>query len=255
MTIAGTTLLRRVRIELQDDEPTAFRWSDEELLTYANDAVRDYSRTWRVSKRATLLATLGAEGNTVFPLPDGSVGVLRIGYVTGTSMMYLSENPYRQGEVLQAPGVGNGSAASGQNGRPAWVWGTGNRERIYLGHYELTADPDDVDTAAGFRLDFQPDQNSSFVVDYVTQHELFDPLDPTVATSIPDEDEEMLCFYVEGKAWMRVFGQDAALSRWDTDGSRDDSPILPLNTRFLQLYEKKKADKMARPRGLRLRRR
>ena len=58
-----------------------------------------------------------------------------------------------------------------------------------------------------------------------------------------------------GKAWARVGGQDAGLSRWDESGRRDDSPIIPRERALFRAYRYKIADRQAAsPRAMRLRR-
>jgi hypothetical protein len=252
MTILASDLLARLRIELND--PNAARFSDSELLTYANDAINDYSRHFRLQKTAQIAVSAGGlERNTRFFLPEPCERVVRIAYTVGNVVRYLIEKPYRAGEVTRIPGA---EGFAGFRIPRTIIMGP---SRAWLGHYELSTDETDADTLVSFKIDFVPDQAAYFTIDYLVKHTLFDPNNPASTTDVPAEDIELLDLYAQAKAWLRIESQDTSLSRWRTreEGSRrDDSPVIPHATRLFAAYEQKKRDRLAQPRtGRRLLRR
>ena len=78
------------------------------------------------------------------------------------------------------------------------------------------------------------------------------PDDDVTDSSVPDEDTDMIYLWAEALAWRRLSGNDAALSRWKEDGSRDDSPMIPHHVLLERQYEKLAREKKAGGRFLTL---
>jgi hypothetical protein len=243
--ITGTTLIDRVRLELNDPIPVddVPRWPTAELVVYANDAVRDYSKYFPRVARTELLATstAGPDGGYEVAL-DRAVGrITRVGYQQQGRLDWIQERPQKPGDMVGGSSLGRfGRYRGGYAGAPA---------------YELSGPAGSEDLAVSLRLNFAPANGTYLVVDYTTAHDLFDAAFLDVPTTIPDDDEELLALYTTAKAWARVSGQDAGLSRWDETGRRDDSPILPKERTLFRAYRYKLMDRLASgPRAYRLRR-
>lgn len=247
--ITGETLVDRVRLELNDPIPVddAPRWPTEELVVYANDGVRDYSKYFPRVARTTLPTTgvVGPDGGYALPLDQPVGRVTRVGYQQPGRTDWIQERPQQPGDFVGGSAVLAGTAGGfGRRGGYASVPA-----------YELSGPPGAEDEVVSLRLNFVPRAGTTVVVDYTTTHVLFDATDLTVPTTIPDDDEELLALYTTAKAWARVSGQDAGLSRWDETGRRDDSPILPKERSLFRAYRYKLMDRLAAgPRAYRLRR-
>jgi len=247
--ITGETLLDRVRLELADPIPEddVPRWPTNELVVYANDGVRDYSKYFPRVARMTVAAdgTVGPDGGYTLALGQAVARIQRVGYQQQGRLDWIKERPQQPGDFV------GGSAVLASS----WA-GFGRRGGyISVPSYELSGPTGSEDEAVSLRLNFVPRAGTSMVVDFTYCHALFDPDDLTVPTTVPDDDEELLALYCTAKAWARVSGQDAGLSRWDETGRRDDSPILPKERGLFRAYRYKLMDRLAAgPRAYRLRR-
>ena len=245
--ITGETLIDRVRLELNDPIPVddAPRWPTEELIVYANDGVRDYSKYFpRVARTEVLTTgTVGPAGGYELSLGQAVGRVVRVGYQQQGRLDYLQERPQKPGDMVGGSAVlsfGGSFRRGGYAGVPS---------------YELSGPAGSEDLPVSLRLNFVPKSGTAMVIDYTTAHDLFDAADLGIPTTIPDDDEELIALYTTAKAWARVSGQDAGLSRWDETGRRDDSPILPKERGLFRAYRYKLMDRLAAgPRAYRLRR-
>ena len=62
------------------------------------------------------------------------------------------------------------------------------------------------------------------------------------------EDEDLIYAHTMATAWQRIGGNDAALSRWDENGKRDDSPLIPQYVRMWARYRQLVDQKLSTPR-------
>lgn len=245
MTISGQTLIDRVRIELSDVDSTQYKWSNRELIIYANDAIRDYSKHFRVAHTTTFLDTGAVDdgmGMRALTMPVECQAVQQLVYHFKGVAYFIREKPYKGGEVDLEAGI----ALYPKILRPVlirnvWRW-------------TLSTDANDLDAPVVIKINFVPAQGSTIVVNYLTGHSLLSDTNLSLATTIPDDDEELLSLYTQAKAFARIGGQTADLDRWREEGRRNDSPVIPWDSRLFAAYKAKLTQKQARPRPMRLRR-
>lgn len=89
-----------------------------------------------------------------------------------------------------------------------------------------------------------PTLNLTLIVTYNAIHELPESGDST----IPYEDEDLIYLYAQAAAWQRIGGNDAALSRWNDEKKRDDSPLIPHYVRLWSRYNDLVRQKQGHPR-------
>lgn len=76
------------------------------------------------------------------------------------------------------------------------------------------------------------------------------PFPATDDTMVPLEDDDLIYIWAMHLAWLKIGGQDASLQRWDQQGKRDDSPIIPHYVMLERQYHKMVAEKKDRGRFL-----
>lgn len=86
--------------------------------------------------------------------------------------------------------------------------------------------------------------NGDVIVRYAALHTMPD----SGNSSVPMEDEDLIYAHTMATAWQRIGGNDAALSRWDENGKRDDSPLIPQYVRMWARYRQLVDQKLSTPR-------
>lgn len=93
-------------------------------------------------------------------------------------------------------------------------------------------------------FNFVPGANTTVRIRYAAIWEI-----PTSGnTLIPKEDEGLITLWCEHLAWRKLGQADAALSRWDETGRRDDSPTKPIFLYLEQEYQRQINEKLSRGR-------
>lgn len=200
-----------IRIELKDSE-TDKKWTDAALLSWAKAGMRDISSHMPRRKAATITTISETRGYSLTTALSDRVGAIY--QVEHPEGVYLEEINFKPGTSRFYPTL------------PAYLL-TGYTE-VVDGWYEM----DDT-----LYLTKDPDTSDDITVWYEGQRDI--PSTDASVIDLWDNDTELLVAYVCWKAFLRVGGQDATLSRWSEGGRRDDNPIKPAwrawQERYLEL--------------------
>lgn len=218
---------------------------DDELNSYINDAIRQYSLQFPLEKDYTVTLVAGGElaGARDYAVPGDLVRITLVRYNQANShlQMYLKEASFKGGETTATSWVGYPKLGILQ---PP-IGG-----RYYPGHYDVWE--------SNLHIDFDPIGNGDTLsIRYEALYPY--PTDDITRVTVPEVDMEMLLIRAEANAWRAIEGRDVLLSRWRTrdDGSRrDDMPTEKMSTRLFNAWEQwVKQRRTMRPHQFRLVRR
>lgn len=195
--------LSSLRLRL-NDAASAPRWPDSELVTYLDDAARDYSKYFPRKREQSFVA----DGvSTRYPVPDDLIDDQIFKVVIVWSDQPEQSIPHEQLKL-------RGSTR----------------------YWEV------VDDQIVFA--WVPMTDAQITLRYNATHSI----PATGNATIPFEDEDLIYAFAMAAAWQRIGGNDAALSRWNDDKKRDDSPLIPHYVRLWERYNRLISQKLGIPR-------
>lgn len=211
-----------IRVELKDTGGSE-KWSDAELLAWAQMGMRDISKQMPITKQLALTPTSGTR-SYVLTMTDRTGPILLVEHPDG---IFLEKMNYKPGTSTWYPHA------------PAYLL-KGYME-VGDGWWEMRVGDDDT-----LFLTQDPDTEYDITVHYSAQRNI--PTLDASAIDLWDNDLEILEAFVCWRAYLRVGGQDASLSRWsEKSGKRDDNPLNPQARAWKQRYEDLLADREPLP--------
>ena len=213
------------------------KFTDTELTGYLNSALKDYSNFFKYERTLQISVTTGVEE---YQLPHDIKDITNVVYVSPTgNVNWLKYKPFKAGNTVSR--LNSGYSKLG-------IYANRYNSTFYVGHYDFKH----IDNQNILWLDYAPQIGSVLRVEYHASHLLFtkpnsslsanDPYNVAAYhsyTTVNEDHDEAILLYAKAKAFVRVEGQDANLSRWKETGSRTDNPIKLESTRFFQAYNAK----------------
>lgn len=200
-----------------NDTSSSPKWSDAELLAYAQLGMRDISRHLPIHKKQAITTVANQKNYT---LATDRVGdILLVEHPDGVFLETIDYKPGTSRYFPRLPGYlikGYVTVGDGWYVLDNILW--------------LTQDPDTSD---------------DITVWYSAQRDIM-ALDADVV-DLWDNDVEILVSFVLWKAYVRVAGQDSLLSRWKDKGRRDDNPLKPVWELHKDRYEELIAEREEKP--------
>lgn len=211
-----------IRHELHDIGDTK-KWSDAELLAWAQMGMRDISTRLSITKQLALTPA-SAVRNYILTMTDRVGAILLVEHPDG---VFLEKMNYKPGTSRWHPRIASASLRG--------VTQAGN------GWWEMRVGDDDV-----LYLTQDPILSYDITVHYAAQRNV--PSEDTSAIDLWDNDMEILVAFVCWRAFLRIGGQDASLSRWaEKPGKRDDNPLIPAWKAWKWRYDELLAEREPRP--------
>lgn len=203
MATVWEDFLADLREDLKDTGATP-KWSDDVLLVYLRDSIRDYS-TWfprRIDR------TVLVEASEAYDLPDDFVDVVFLECPRDT---YLEARSPRPGTKF--PTVSGTPVLFYIDGGSLYLWGS-------------------------------PDSGDEVLLTYRAVHSIPDDWDDAVTTlTVPARDLELIRLYIKAKAYESMRSRQASLDRFKlraTAGSdRQDNPLGPEVDDLMATYHQK----------------
>ncbi|OHD20495.1 MAG: hypothetical protein A2Y38_06825 [Spirochaetes bacterium GWB1_59_5] len=196
-------MLADLREDLKDTSETP-KWSDDVLLVYLKDAIRDYS-TW--FPRRIDRTVLEAE-ESAYALPDDFVDVVFLECPRDTYLEVRNPQP-----GTRFPTVSSGPVLFYIDGGSLYLWGS-------------------------------PDSGDEVLLTYRAVHSIPDDWDDAeTALTVPQRDLELIRLYIKAKAYENMRSKQASLDRFKlraTAGSdRQDNPLSPEVADLMATYHQK----------------
>lgn len=217
---------KRIADRIDTSNQTTPTIADDELNSYLNDAIRQYSLHFPLQKDWTITLVAGGEkgGARDYQLPADFQKITSVRYNQAASNleMFLKEASFKGGETTATSWVGYPKLGILQ---PP-IGG-----RYYPGHFDVWD--------GSLHIDFDPLGNGDTLsARYMAVFPY--PSDDVTALAIPAVDIEMVMIRVEAAAWLEIESKDVRLSRWDRGSTgtarRDDMPTEKMSTRLFNTW-------------------
>jgi hypothetical protein len=186
-----TSFLANIRTYLKDDGTTS-KYSDQLILLFTQDALREYSQYFPRERRVEI-----DPSESLYALPDDLIEIQAVECPEGTYLKRRVARPGYKFRTLSSPTL---------------YWQVGESLR-------LNADTDD---AIFLTYGGQHPNPTSDLLEEVEEGE-----DPVAYTfTVPDKDMELINLYVRAQCLEQTRSRQANLDRFRRRGERDDNPMI-----------------------------